>query len=229
MNKKILIIDDDPKLNELLKQYLAKFNYQVICATDPYEAMRMIHYELPDAIILDVMLPHKDGFAVCQEIREKYSTPIIMLSARGEVTDKVIGLENGADDYLAKPFEPRELAARLGSILRRKSTGLEKEVLKSGAITVLPRSRSVQYQGKPLNLTNMEYEILCLFVRNPGVVFNRDQLLEKLSDEEWDTLNRSVDILVSRLRKKFNDNSKNPKLFKTVWGAGYMYIGDESK
>jgi len=228
MNENILIIDDDGKLNNLLIDYFSKFGFKTTAVTHPEEGFKVLRRRLPDILILDVMLPGMDGFEVCKEIRREYSVPIIMLTARGEVTDRIVGLELGADDYLPKPFEPRELVARIQSVLRRSSENLKSDLVKFGRLIVDFKKRSVLLDGRPVDLTAAEFEILSVFVKNPGRVLNRDQILEKIRGIEWEPFNRSVDVLMSRLRQKLNDDPKNPSFFKTVWGTGYMFIGEKT-
>jgi DNA-binding response OmpR family regulator len=227
MMKKILIIDDDQKLNRLLIDYLSRFGFAVKAYTLPQKGLRALKQEKPDLIILDIMLPEMDGFEVCKKIRQEYSVPIIMLTARGEVTDRIVGLELGADDYLPKPFEPRELVARIQSILRRSRSEVKIDIKRIGPITVDFNKHQVLLNDKPVDLTTSEYEILKLFLRRPGMVLSRNQILDSLWDIEGDAFNRSVDVLVSRLRQKLDDDPKNPKFIKTVWGSGYMFIGEE--
>jgi DNA-binding response OmpR family regulator len=226
--KTVLIVDDDRKLGRLLADYLAKFGWKGINAFDPDEAIRHLRREIPDLVILDVMLPGRDGFELCKEIRRDYNVPIIMLTARGEVADRVLGLELGADDYLPKPFEPRELAARMQSVLRRGS-GLEKapDRLRHGALELDFRRREASVGGRNADLTAMEFEVLALFARSPGKVMDRDHILERTKGLEWEPYNRSIDVLVSRLRQKLGDDPRRPTYLKTVRGAGYMFIGDE--
>ncbi len=224
--KKILLIDDDQKLGELLKSYLAQFDMSLTAVVEPAGVARLMEKLKPVLIILDVMLPGKDGFEVCREIRRQYATPIIMLTARGELTDRVVGLEIGADDYLSKPFEPRELVARIQSILRRSAPRPSSAPrLKSDGLILDVEKRAVTLEGKDLALTTTEFEVLSLFLQNPGVVLSRDRILDYLRGIECDAFNRSVDIAVSRLRKKLGDAADHPKFFKTVWGAGYLFIG----
>lgn len=227
MNKTILIIDDDKKLNNLLSDYFLKFGFKVTTVTHPDEGLKILKREQPDIIILDIMLPKMDGFEVCKEIRKEYSVPIIMLTARGEVTDRIVGLELGADDYLPKPFEPRELVARIQSVLRRSSEDLKSGIIKFGRLVVDIEKHSVLLDGKNVDLTTMEFEILSLFVRNPGKVFTRDHLMDRIRGIEWEAFDRSIDVLISRLRQKLNDHPKKPSFIKTIWGTGYKFIGEE--
>ena len=225
MNPTILIIDDDAKLNKLLKDFLTDFGYAVITATHPARGIKKLKQASPDLVILDIMLPEMDGFEVCRLIRQTSSIPIIMLTARGEVTDKVVGLELGADDYLAKPFEPRELVARVQSVLRRTQPFGDNQVLTFDRLTIDLDKRIASLDGNPVDLTTNEFTALALLARNAGKVLNRDQILQELRGMDCDAFNRSVDIAVSRLRQKLNDNPKSPEFIKTIWGSGYVFIG----
>ncbi len=226
MKHTILIIDDDEKLNELLHDYLTKYGFDVVSATHPFDGLELVASKNPDLIILDIMLPEMDGFEVCKQIRQNSSIPIVMLTARGEVTDKVVGLELGADDYLPKPFEPRELVARIQSVLRRSSNNSKQSqsVLKFGALVVNLENHEVTIGNEIVDLTSTEYELLSLFVKNPGKVLSRDQIMEWVSGIEWESFNRSVDVLVSRLRNKLKDDPKHPIYLKTIWGTGYLFL-----
>jgi DNA-binding response OmpR family regulator len=226
MNPTLLIIDDDAKLNQLLKDFLKDFGYDVIAATHPAKGLKKLKQASPDLVILDIMLPGMDGFEVCRAIRQTSSIPIIMLTARGEVTDKVVGLELGADDYLAKPFEPRELVARIQSVLRRTQHPGDTQTLIFDRLTIDLDKRIALLDGNPLDLTTNEFTALALLARNAGKVLNRDQILQELRGMDCDAFNRSVDIAVSRLRQKLKDNPKSPEFIKTVWGSGYVFIGN---
>lgn len=226
MKNQILVIDDDQKLNDLLKEYLANFGFNVVTAITPSRGIEIIKSESPDLIILDVMLPEMDGFETLKEIRKEHSIPVIMLTARGEVTDRIVGLEIGADDYLPKPFEPRELVARIQSILRRKTIDTTAEVIKIGNLFVDIQKQTALLDGNDLDLTTAEFMLLSLFVKKHGRVLNRDIILDSLKGLSWEVFNRSVDVLISRLRQKLNDDPKNPKFIKTVWGSGYKFIGE---
>ncbi len=228
MSNSILIIDDDEKLNALLTDYLRKYNYSVKTATHPQEGLQTLKREQPDLIILDVMLPEMDGFEVCREIRKEYTTPVIMLTARGEVTDRIVGLELGADDYLPKPFEPRELVARIQTVLRRGRMSSHTEIRRFGALSVDFRKRMIQLGNEPVELTSAEFEILSLFIDKAGKVLDRNYILDHVRGIEWEAFDRSVDVLISRLRQKLQDDPKNPRFIKTIWGTGYMFIGEEN-
>jgi len=172
------------------------------------------------------MLPGRDGFEVCKELRREGHTPVIMLTARGEVSDKVVGLELGADDYLAKPFDPRELVARIQTVLRRSRPGAPAAGrLKSGPLLLDPAKRSASLKGQDLELTTTEFEILALLMAAPGQVVKRDDIIKQLRGEEAEAFNRSVDLAVSRLRAKLGDSGKDQRYIKTAWGAGYVFSG----
>ena len=226
---KILIIDDDEKLNRLLTDYLSKMGFTVLTATLPSGGLEKLEEETPDLVILDVMLPEMDGFEVCRTIRQSSSVPVVMLTARGEVMDRVVGLEIGADDYLPKPFEPRELVARIQAILRRIQTKFKSGITTIGALCIDSHKYEVRVDDKLVHLTLNEFECLVLLVKNKGKVLNRDQIIEELRGIEWDAFNRSVDITMSRLRQKLGDDPKNPRFIKTIWGTGYLFIGGENE
>lgn len=225
---KILLIDDDEKLGGLLGTYFERFDMELTAATLPSEGLRQLAAVDPDLVILDVMLPEQDGFEVCRQIRKTSSVPIIMLTARGEVTDRIVGLELGADDYLPKPFEPRELVARIQNVLRRSGPRSDaREELKYKDLSVNLERRSVELEGEPLELTTMEYQLLALLAGNPGQTYSRDEILNELRGIDAQIFSRSVDILVSRLRQKLHDTAKQPRFIKTVWGFGYTFVGEE--
>ncbi len=223
MSSKVLIIDDDRKLNSLLKEYLRGFGFSIRAAETPAQGLEELRRELPDIIILDVMLPDIDGFEVCRRIRNDYSVPVIMLTARGEVTDRVVGLEMGADDYLPKPFEPRELVARMQSVLRRGAQKVPEKTFRCDGLEVDFGRRRVLVEGTEAVLTAMEFALLSLLVRNRGMVLSRDLIFDRLKGLEDDTCDRSIDVLVSRLRHKLNDDPKKPRYLKTVRGTGYTF------
>ena len=226
----VLLIDDDEKLGQLLTDYFAQFELSVQHALNPSSAFDKLAIELPDIIVLDVMLPEMDGFDVCRKIRGKPrdfgQLPIIMLTARGEVTDRIVGLEIGADDYLPKPFEPRELVARIQSILRRNSAvEIQGQLLTCKSLVLDPSNRNVTLNQQPIELTTMEYELLILLMRHPNKTFDRDEIMNALRGIDADIYSRAVDTLVSRLRHKLNDTSKTARFIKTIWGTGYAFIG----
>ena len=218
---KALLIDDDAKLGNLLSDYLTKFEIELNSTTEPTLALDLIAEDEPDLIILDVMMPKMNGFEVCSGIRKKYKIPIIMLSARGESFDRVKGLDLGADDYMAKPFEPRELVARIHSLLRRVT---DEDHYRQDIFEVNTINRAISIDGQMLSLTNMEFELLELLLANPGTLFSRDDILKHLRGIEAKIFSRSIDILISRLRQKIETNPKEPKFIKTIWGKGYMFL-----
>ncbi|WP_338291856.1 response regulator transcription factor [Planctobacterium marinum] len=224
MKGKVLIIDDDEALCERLTGYFAQYDLELIVAHSPTEGRMKLSSMSPDLLLLDVMLPETDGFSLCKEIRADNEIPIIMLTARGELTDKVLGLEIGADDYLAKPFEPRELVARIQVLLRRKPvTDSEPDVWHYEHLTIHPKHHKVILDGEELNLTGMEFRLLTLLAGQPGRVFNRDELLNELKGIDADVYSRSIDILMSRLRQKLGDNPQQARFIKTLRNAGYTF------
>lgn len=226
---KILLIDDDEKLAGLLGSYFERFDLELVSALRPSAGLELLQTERPDLVILDVMLPEQDGFEVCRTIRKTSAVPIIMLTARGEVTDRIVGLEIGADDYLPKPFEPRELVVRIQNVLRRAvPVEADSNELRFKDLTLNTERRTIELDGDPLELTTMEFELLALFARNPGKALSRDEILNGLRGIDAQIFSRSVDILVSRLRQKLNDTAKQPRFIKTVWGKGYTFVGEEA-
>ncbi len=229
--KNILILDDDEKLCQLLTQYLERYDMTIHVAHTPSRGFELLRRIKPDLLILDVMLPEKDGFEICREIRARPSVfgqlPILMLTAHGEVTDRIVGLELGADDYLPKPFEPRELVARINNILRRTSDEgrQRKEVKPVDGLEIDMTRREAKLDGELLELTTMEYELLLLFMQSPNKTFTRDELMNRLRGIDAELFSRAVDTLVSRLRHKLKDTSKTPRFIKTVWGRGYTFVG----
>ncbi len=230
--KTILVIDDDRKLNDLLCQYLTKHGFTTVAVENSKDGLVKLRNQHFDAVILDIMLPGMDGFETCKEIRKNYETPIIMLTARGEVTDKIVGLELGADDYLPKPFEPRELLARIQAILRRSEIKIKKnEVLKlnasCGEIIVDGNKRTAFLNGKDLELTSTEYDLLLMFVKHNGKVLSRDEIMQNTKGISWMSFDRSVDVLVSRLRNKLKSRNRKEQVIKTVHSVGYMFYAEE--
>jgi DNA-binding response OmpR family regulator len=221
----VLLIDDDRRHSELLSAYCQRSEIEVDCAFDGEQGLRRFATTRPDLVLLDVMLPGRDGFSICREIRRRHRTPIIMLTARGDVMDRVEGLELGADDYIAKPFDPRELVARIHSVLRRTEPAASRTLLTFEGLRIDPGTREVVADGKGIELTTMEYELLLLLASNPGRDFSRDDILAALRGIDAAILTRSVDILVSRLRAKLGDTSKPGRFIHTVWGRGYRFTG----
>ena len=221
---KALLIDDDLKLAELLENYLRKSDIKLETIADPLDTLSAIRNHNPEVIVLDVMMPKMNGFEVCQQIRKNYSIPIIMLSARGEPNDKIRGLESGADDYLAKPFEPRELVARIINLIRRIPT---KNQSKNSIFEIDDLHLEIKMNGRVLDLTTKEYDLLSMFINNPGITFTRDEIIKEIKGIEAHLFSRSIDILISRLRQKIESDPKSPKIIKTIWGKGYMFLDIE--
>ena len=220
-----MIIDDDDKLVSLLRDYFARFRIGVIGAGDGEAGLRLLEEEKPSLIVLDVMLPGMDGFEVCREIRRRSTVPVIMLSARGEAVDRIVGLELGADDYLPKPFEPRELVTRIQAVLRRLGPrpGVGDLVFDALEIRIAPREAFLR--DKSLGLSGMEFDLLLLLARHPGKKFTRDEIQSHLQGVDAGAYGRSVDVLVSRLRAKLGDDPKSPRYLKSVRGLGYVFLG----
>jgi DNA-binding response OmpR family regulator len=219
---RVLIVDDDERLNALLTEYLTRFGYSIRTVTHPTAGLRAIKSDPPDLIILDVMLPEMDGLALCKKIRETSRIPIVMLTARGDVSDRIVGLELGADDYLPKPFEPRELVARIQAVLRRGS-GEEVEVVRVGSVEVNWTTRTARHDGRELALTTAEFELLGFLVRNSGRVLSRERIIEGTHGINWEAYDRSIDVLISRLRQKLGDDPKRAVFIRTVRGVGYTF------
>ena len=220
--RRILLIDDDELLAPPLATFFARFQFELDSATKPSAGLAKLRTHTFDAAILDVMLPEMDGFALCREIRRESDIPIIMLTARGDVMDRVVGLEIGADDYLPKPFEPRELLARLQTVLRRaRAPETSKTRLVFDGLSIDLERRQVECLGQPIELTSTEFDLLTLLASEPQKVFNRDDILNRLRGVEAELQTRAVDILVSRLRKKLEPLD----CVKTLRNVGYKFAG----
>jgi len=220
---RILIIDDDVNLNSLLTEYLQGFNYKLVSETTAEAGRRHLRRQLPDLLILDVMLPDTDGLTLCREFRAEYGLPIIMLTARGEVADRVMGLELGADDYVPKPFEPRELVARIQSVIRRAKDRSQSEVLVCNGLRLETETQRVELDG------TMEFELLRGLMESRGRVMSRDRLIERLRGIDANVFDRSVDMLISRLREKLGDEPRQPRFIRTVRMSGYQFVGAVNK
>jgi two-component system phosphate regulon response regulator OmpR len=222
---RILIIDDDVDLNALLTEYLQGFGHTLRCATTAAAGREQLRRELPDLLILDVMLPDTNGLELCREFRAEYDLPVIMLTARGETADKVMGLELGADDYVHKPFEPRELVARIQSVIRRSKDRSTSGTLVCDGLRLETETQRVELDGNAIELTTMEFELLKDLMQSRGRVMSRDHLIERLRGFDADVYDRSVDMLISRLREKLGDNPKQPRFIRTVRLSGYQFVG----
>jgi DNA-binding response OmpR family regulator len=223
---RILVVDDDPALRDLLRAYLTDTGFVVDLAGDGDEMRRAMQEAMPDAIVLDLMLPNEDGLILTRELRTRCAVPILMLSARGEEIDRVVGLELGADDYLAKPFSPRELLARLRALLRRSQSAVpppESAGERFGPYRLDQAARRLLRADQDLGLSGAEYDLLKVFIERPNRVLSRDLLLDLLKGYERDAYDRSVDIRVARLRRKIEPDPANPVYVRTVRGAGYLF------
>jgi len=209
-----------------MQAYFKRYGINLVCAYNAEEGFKKLAREEPDLLLLDVMLPGKDGFEICREVRKTSNIPIIMLTARGDVIDRVSGLELGADEYIGKPFEPRELVARVQAILRRSdAAGPSSGKLQFEGLEIDTEARSVKVDDKSVDLTSMEYELLVILARRHGKKLSRDDILGELRGIDAAILTRSVDIMVSRLRQKLGDSVTPPRFIQTVWGRGYSFIG----
>jgi two-component system response regulator CpxR len=235
-NMKILIVDDDKKLCQLVTDYLEPMGYEVEAAHDGTQGLQMILEGSYHAVILDVMMPQMDGFEVLKRLRKKSDIPVLMLTARGEETDRIVGLEMGADDYLPKTFSSRELLARLRAVTRRyivserqAASAAEDKVMIFRNLEIEQSSRTVRLDGKTLNLTPIEYDLLTSLAGAAGRVLTRDQLLDAVAGRNYEVFDRSIDVHISSLRRKLGEDPRNPRFIKTVRTAGYMFKGLEDQ
>lgn len=221
----IYILDDDKELVKLLIEFLGEYKFKINAFYTPSSLFDALNNNKPDILLLDIMLPEMDGFQVLRKLRETSDLPVIMLTAKGEVSDKVVGLELGADDYLPKPFEPRELLARIQSILRRvHHANSMVDILKFESLTIDKLKEEVLLDGEKISLSTSEFEALLLFANNSNEVLDREFLVENLRGITWQTYDRSVDVLVSRLRNKLGETPNQTRFLKTIHGVGYKFI-----
>jgi len=225
VGERVLIIDDDRKLAAMLVEYLRPRGVAAEVAPDARRGLAALARERYDAVVLDVMLPDLDGFEVCRRVRAASDVPVLMLTARGDPEDRVVGLELGADDYLPKPFDPRELLARLRAITRRRAGGIAgpAPALRFGRLEIAPEARQLRRDGEPVPLTGYQFDILLLLARNAGRVMSRDAILERLKHEAYESFDRSIDVHVSRIRAAIEDDPRHPRRLLTVRGAGYQF------
>ena len=218
---RILVVDDEPKIVQLVRDYLERAGFAVSTARDGTEALMRAHSERPDLIVLDLGLPGLDGLEVTRRLRRDSGVPIIMLTARHEETDKVVGLELGADDYVTKPFSPRELEARVRAVLRRQSRDAEGDVVRAGDLTLdIPRLRT-EVSGRPVSLTATEFQLLAALARQPGRVFTRAQLLDAIHGVAFESYERAIDAHAKNIRRKIEPDPRTPRYLLTVYGVGY--------
>jgi two-component system phosphate regulon response regulator OmpR len=222
MGERILLVEDDPRLAEMLCEYLGQAGMRVSVAPSGASALERLASSGYDALVLDLMLPDMDGLEVCRRVRTKLDTPVLMLTARGDAIDRIIGLELGADDYLPKPFEPRELLARLRAVLRRRMRTRESP-LRFGRLEIDGASRSVRLDGELCELTSHQFNLLLALAENAGRVLSRDALMDLVKGEPLESFDRSIDVHMSRIRAAIEDDPKKPKRVITVRGAGYVF------
>ncbi|QXW29248.1 response regulator [Aeromonas sanarellii] len=229
----ILVVDDHSEIRDLLKRFLEQHGMRVSCARDGKEMKRLLDEREFDLLVLDLMMPGEDGLTLCRELRVKSRLPIIMLTAMGEETDRIIGLEMGADDYLSKPFNPRELLARIKAVMRRTQAeslpvpeALTRDLRFDRWLLDVNRRELVDEAGVGMSLSTAEFDLLKVFLERPQRVLSRDQLLDLARGREAVAFDRAIDTLVSRLRRKLERDPKNPELIKTIWGGGYLFAAD---
>ncbi len=220
--KKILVVDDEKKIVEIVKAYLEREGYRVTVAYDGKAALDLAQKELPDLIVLDLMLPEISGWDVCRALRKKLNIPIIMLTARDDITDKIVGLELGADDYITKPFDPKELVARVKAVLRRCGENADAQsLINIGDLKIDINRRTVHRQDKIVDLTSTEFDLICTLASNPGRVYTRMQLLDMMQDETYEGYERTIDSHIKNLRRKLEPDPEHLKYVITVHGVGY--------
>ena len=222
--KTIVIVEDDRKLARLMQTYLENHDFEVMLEHQGDRGLYRITKEQPDLVILDVMLPKMDGLAVCREARQYYDGLILMLTARDEDDTQITGLTNGADDFVRKPIDPRVLLARIEALLRRKENEVKPVMLEIGSLTIDPANQTVYLKGEHVDLSHKEFELLYFLAGQAGKVIQRDSLMQALKGFDYDGLNRSIDILISSLRKKLGDEGREPTRIKTIWGKGYLFV-----
>jgi two-component system OmpR family response regulator len=231
-SSKVLLVDDEATLREPLAEYLTRQGFLVTAAASAAEARSRLREEEPDLVLLDIMMPGEDGLSLCRHLVESRKLPVILLTARGEATDRIVGLEIGADDYVVKPFEPRELAARIRSVLRRAARPAsaaipDNELLAFEGWRLDPlKRRLIDAEGATVAISSVEFRLLMAFLEHPRQVLDRDRLLDMVQGREAHLFDRAVDNQVSRLRRKIEVDSRNPELIQTVWGGGYMLAAD---
>ena len=230
---RILVVDDDIRMRELLQRYLTEQGFNIKTAGDSKEMNQVLEQDIIDLLVLDLMLPGEDGLAICRRLRGAgNSMPIIMLTARGDEVDRIIGLEMGADDYLPKPFNPRELLARINAIMRRQvktvpsAPGISSATFKFGEFTFDPNTRSLSKNGENITITSGEYALLKVFIDHPRQPLSRDRLMQLARGRELDVFDRSIDVQVSRLRRLIETDPSHPRYLQTMWGFGYVFVPD---
>lgn len=229
MTAKILVVDDEQKMVKLVRTYLEGAGFRVVVAYDGQEALAVFRHEQPDLVVLDLLLPEIDGLDVARTIRRTSDVPIIMLTARAEETDRLIGLELGADDYVVKPFSPRELVARVRAVLRRVEAGpASPQLITTGALTLDLGRREARLAGRPIPLTTAQFDLLTVLAQHPGQVFSRMQLLDAVQGEAFEGYERTVDAHIKNLRRALGDDPRDPRYILTVRGVGYKLAEPEA-
>lgn len=225
----ILLVEDDLRLAELVSRYLANNGFRMTIISRGDEVVERVQTDNPDLVILDLGLPGEDGFSICRRLRPAYTNPILILTARANDIDHVLGLELGADDYVIKPVEPRVLLARAGVLLRRSrpaTTPLPGKSLNFGRLVINIISRAVKWDGRDIALSRNEFDLLVFLASHPGEIQSRERLFKGLYNRDYDGLDRMLDIRISRLRRKLDDDAENPQRIKTIWGQGYLFVPD---
>ncbi|MEW5958168.1 MAG: response regulator transcription factor [Chloroflexota bacterium] len=229
MTAKILVVDDEQKMVKLVRTYLEGAGFRVVVAYDGQEALAIFRHEQPDLLVLDLMLPEIDGLDVARTIRRASNVPIIMLTARAEETDRLIGLELGADDYVVKPFSPRELVARVRAVLRRVGAGpAQPQLITAGTLALDLGRREARLAGRPIPLTTAQFDLLTVLAQHPGQVFSRMQLLDAVQGEAFEGYERTVDAHIKNLRRALGDDPRDPRYILTVRGVGYKFAEPEA-
>jgi len=226
--ERILLIDDDARLAAMVSEYLGAAGYRVTIAASGASGLERLGAQSYDALVLDLSLPDMDGLEVCRRLRARSDLPVLMLTARGEATDRIVGLELGADDYLPKPFEPRELLARLKALLRRAKRGANDSLLRFGQLEIDRDARAVRVAGEEKPLTSFQFGLLVALAENAGRVLSRDTLMDLLKGEKLEAFDRSIDVHVSRIRAAIEDDAKKPRRIITVRGAGYVFAKQQT-
>lgn len=223
----ILLVEDDLRLAELVSRYLERHGLRIAVVSRGDEVVEAVRRDNPDLVILDLGLPGEDGFNVCRRLRPDYTNPILILTARDNDIDHVLGLELGADDYVIKPVEPRVLLARIAALLRRsKPPAVQGRTLTFGQLTINVPSRAVRWAGKSISLSRNEFDLLVHLASHAGEIQSREVLFKSLYNRDYDGLDRMLDIRISRLRRKLDDDAENPARIKTIWGRGYLFVPD---
>ena len=228
MNGTILVVDDERQITRLAQDYLVRDGFRVLVAGDGGSALALARHEQPDLVVLDLNLPGMDGLEVCRTLRRSSDVPIVMLTARAEETDRLIGLELGADDYITKPFSPRELVARVRAVLRRARGDVRhQQLLRAGPLEIDLEGHAVRRDGEVVPLTRSEFNLLAVLAQNPGAVFSREQLLERIHGVAYEGFDRSIDSHVKNLRRKLEVDPLSPELILTIYGIGYKFAVEE--